>query len=86
MVWVEVRAPAPVARLVDRPGVGLSVIPSPRGGGMVRCDKHAVAGSIRWAITPSRLGDHDQYNPRHRGFSGDSRRCWGAQAVDVVVA
>ena len=31
VVLVEVRAPAPVARLVDRPGVGLSVIPSPRG-------------------------------------------------------
>ena len=68
---------------VDRPGWGLSVIPSPRGGGMECCDRCGRSGSIRWGDL-ARGGGHDVRDPRPTAVVG--RSCAGRlQATDMPV-
>jgi len=51
VVWVEVRAPAPVARLVDRPGWAVGHSFAARGG-MECCDN--VVGEVNQRGRPRR--------------------------------
>lgn len=70
---------------------GLSVIPSPRMGGMVQCDKHAM-GEINQTGRSRRAGSGIMTTTirAHRGFSRCSPRPGsggsGRQAADVVIA
>jgi hypothetical protein len=60
---------------VDRPAVGLSVIPSLRGGGMECCDRCGRSGSIRGSDSPGG-GGHDGHDPRPTAVVGDhALRC-----------
>jgi hypothetical protein len=82
-------------RLVDRPPVGLSVIPSPREmGGMECCDRSRWVGSIKRDDHAARgAGIMTPAIRTHRccGAGGCScrRRCWWpgrVQGADVVIA
>jgi hypothetical protein len=84
LVMGRVRAPAPGSGLVDRALVGLSVIPSPRGGGMECYDK-IVVGEVNQTGRPRRVrGGHDQHDPRPPRLRAGSRR--PGQAADLVIA
>ena len=79
VVLVEVRAPAPVARLVDRPGVGLSVIPSPRGAAWSAATTW-WARSIKGGDRAGRAGGHDCRDP-HPPPPGSAHADTGVRGV-----
>jgi len=79
VVRVEVRAPAPVARLVDRPGVGLSVIPSPRGAAWSAATTW-WARSIKGGDRARRAGGHDCRDP-HPPPPGSAHADTGVRGV-----
>src|SRR6476469_2499431 len=82
-LWWSGACSSPVSRVGTGP-VGLSVIPSPRLGGMECCDRCGRSGSISGGDLATG-GGHDLHDPRPTAVVG--RSCAGpVQSADVFVS